>query len=165
MINNLHDLYLHQIKDLHSAETQIIDALPKMIAHAKDEKLREALTCHLDETREQLRRINTILSRHSATAAGEVCEATKGLIKEGDHLLSELTGDAVDAGIVASCQRVEHYEIAAYGTAKEYAEKLDYSEDVDLLDETLDEEGNANKKLTTIATGHWWNSGVNDAAK
>lgn len=165
MINNLHDLYIHQIKDLHSAETQIISALPKMIDRAKSEDLIKALKDHLTETQEQLRRITTILTNHNQTAGSDVCEATKGLIEEGDHLLQELTGEAVDAGIIASCQRVEHYEMAAYGTAKEYADKLDYSDDKDLLDKTLDEESDANEKLTKLATGGWFTSGVNDDAK
>jgi len=165
MINNLHDLYIHQIKDLHSAETQIIAALPKMIQRAKCDKLVSSLEHHLHETHDQLRRITTILSKHNQSAGSDVCEATKGLIKEGEHLLEELSGDAVDAGIIASCQRVEHYELAAYGTAKEYADKLGYGDDKDLLDKTLDEESDANEKLTKLATGGWFKSGANDDAK
>ncbi|MEX2581248.1 MAG: DUF892 family protein [Verrucomicrobiales bacterium] len=164
MIKNLHQLYLHQIEDLHSAESQIIEALPKMISEARDKDLREALEHHLDETRHHLERIDTILGNHDQSADGETCEAIKGIIAEGEHLLSELGGDAVDAGIIAAAQRVEHYEIAAYGTAREYADVLDLDDDVKLLEETLGEEGAANKKLTKLATGGMIGSGVNKEA-
>lgn len=164
MITNLHDLYIHQIKDIHSAETQIIAAMPKMISNAKCSDLKQALENHLTETRDQLQRVNQILSKHNHSAGTDCCEATKGLIKEGEGLLREMSGDAVDAGIIASCQRIEHYEIAAYGTAKEYASKLDYDDDVDLLDKSLEEEADANDNLTKLATGGFFSSGINDSA-
>ncbi|BDS07152.1 YciE/YciF family protein [Oceaniferula spumae] len=165
MITNLHQLYIHQIKDLHSAETQILEALPKLAAKANCDKLRDAFNHHLEETRDQLERINNILAAHNEPRGTDVCDATKGLIKEGDKLMLEMTGDAVDAGLIASAQRVEHYEIAAYGTAKEYADQLGYDNDVDLLDKTLEEESNANESLTKIATGGFFSSGVNEEAK
>lgn len=164
MINTLHDLYIHQIKDLRSAEKQIIDAMPGLIERAENKDLRNALNEHLNESHEQLRRIDTILKNHRLPLESERCEATAGLIKEGEHLMAEMAGNAIDAGIIAASQRIEHYEIAAYGTAKEYAEKLDYSDDVKLLDESLDEESEADKTLTKIATGGWFSSGVNDTA-
>jgi ferritin-like metal-binding protein YciE len=164
MITNLHQLYIHQIKDLLSAETQITDALPKMIAHATDADLKQALEEHLKETGKQSERLNSILGNHHIPREKEKCRAIEGIIAEGEHLLKEMTGDAVDAGIIASAQRVEHYEIAAYGTAREYASKLDYDGDVTLLDETLEEEADCNEKLTKLATGGLFGTGVNDEA-
>lgn len=164
MITNLHQLYIHQIKDLLSAESQIAAALPKMIAKATCDDLKKALQNHLEETGKQTERLNTILGNHQLPREKEKCKAIEGIIAEGDHLMSEMTGDAVDAGIIASAQRVEHYEIAAYGTAKEYADKLDYDEDVKLLDETLEEEADCNEKLTKLATGGLFGTGVNDEA-
>ncbi len=164
MITNLYDLYIHQIKDLHSAETQIIDALPKLAARASTEELRDAFMSHLSETREQLNRINTILGNRNERAGDDTCEATRGLIEEGEHLIAEMAGDVVDAGLIAAAQRVEHYEIAAYGTAKEYAEVLGFDDDVKLLDETLEEESHANESLNKIATGGFFSAGVNDDA-
>ncbi|MGY8644368.1 MAG: DUF892 family protein [Verrucomicrobiales bacterium] len=139
MITNLYDLYIHQIKDLHSAETQIIGAMPKMIAMAQTDEVRDELKSHLEETREQLNRINTILGNRNERAGDDVCEATKGLIKEGEHLMKEM---------------------AAYGTAKQYAQNLDFDDDVDLLDE----ESDANEKFTKLATGGFFSSGANQMA-
>ncbi|MDF1754714.1 MAG: ferritin-like domain-containing protein [Verrucomicrobiales bacterium] len=164
MITNLHQLYINQIKDLHSAETQIIEALPKMAARANSDDLRESFNKHLNETREQLTRINKILDSHGIHPGTDVCEATQGLLREGEKLMKEMIGDAVDAGLIAAAQRVEHYEIAAYGTARAYAKKLHYNDDVDLLSTTLDEESDANEHLTKIATGGFFSDGVNDEA-
>jgi ferritin-like metal-binding protein YciE len=164
MITNLKQLYLHQIEDLHSAENQILKAMPKMIARTQDENLREAFSAHLEETRHHLGRLNEILGSHGGVSAGKRCEAIEGILKEGEHLIDEMGGTATDAGLIAAAQRVEHYEIAAYGTAREFAEKLDLTDDAKLLDETLQEEGHANKRLTKIATGGFFGSGVNDAA-
>lgn len=164
MIKNLHDLYIHQIKDLKSAEAQLLEALPKMIARAQSNDLRSALRDHLEETKKQDQRLDVILQRHGIPEASETCHAIQGIIKEGEHLMSELTGEATDPGIVTASQRVEHYEMAAYGTAREYAEVLDYDEDKELLKESLDEEGEANKTLKKLATGGFFGSGVNEEA-
>jgi ferritin-like metal-binding protein YciE len=164
MINNLHDLYIHQLQDLYSAEKQILDALPTMIAKAQSSDLKEAFSHHEKETREHLTRVTSLLKNHGASAGTETCQAIKGLIEEAEHLMGELNRDAVDPGLVTSAQRVEHYEMAAYGTTKEFAKQLDYDDDVKVLDETLDEESNANEKLTKIATGGLFKSGVNKEA-
>lgn len=164
MINTLHELYIHQIKDLRSAEKQIIDALPGMIERVECKDLRNTLNDHLNKSHEQVRRIETILRNHNLAIESERCQATAGLIEEGEHLLKEMAGNAIDAGIIASSQRIKHYEISAYGTAKEYADKLDYSDDVNLLDESLDEESDADKELTKLATGGFFSTGVNDKA-
>ena len=164
MIQNLKQLYLHQIQDLKSAETQILEALPKMISQAQCDELRTAFDDHLQETRNQLSRINEILARHGGTDGGEKCKAIEGIVKEGEELMKEMGGKATDPGLIAAAQRVEHYEIAAYGTAKEFADELGFDDDVQLLDATLEEEGNANKKLTKIATGGLFGEGVNEEA-
>lgn len=164
MIKNLHDLYIHQLQDLYSAEEQILAALPKMIAKAQDSDLKAAFQEHEQETKKQFSRIANLLANHKTPAAGVTCQAIQGLIKESDHLMSEIQGEAVDPGLIASAQRIEHYEMAAYGTAKQFAKSLDYDDDAKVLDETLDEESDANEKLTKIATGGLFQSGVNDEA-
>ncbi|NNE92799.1 MAG: DUF892 family protein [Verrucomicrobiales bacterium] len=167
MITNLKDLYMHQIKDLYSAESQVLDALPQMIANAKDEELRTALSEHLDETRGQKDRLEEIFRNHGKQPEKEKCKAAEGIIEEGDELMKELIGDAADAGIIAAAQRFEHYEIAAYGTAKEYADSLGFDDDVDLLDKTLEEESDANELLTKLAVGRYFGmaEGLNEDAK
>lgn len=164
MIQNLHDLYIDQLKDLYSAEEQILEALPKMIAQAQNKELKQAFKDHEQETKAQFSRITILLTNHGTTGGDETCQAIKGIIQEGEHLMNELTGDATDPGLIASAQRVEHYEVAAYGTAKQFAKHLGYDGDVKVLDETLDEESNANEKLTKVATGGLFSSGVNQAA-
>ncbi|MDF1738796.1 MAG: ferritin-like domain-containing protein [Verrucomicrobiales bacterium] len=164
MITNLYDLYIHEIKDLHSAETQILAALPKLAARATCEDLKKAFESHIDETREQLNRLNTILGNRNERAGNDVCEATRGLIKEGESLIADMAGDVVDAGLIAAAQRIEHYEIAGYGTAKEYASVLDFDDDVKLLDETLEEEAGANDKLNKLAMGGFFSKGANKDA-
>ena len=164
MITSLHDLYIHHIKDLHSAETQIVEALNKMISRASSEELRNAFTEHLSETEGQIDRIQQILANHGQSMGDETCKAISGIIEEGNSLMNEMVGEATDAGLIAAAQRVEHYEIAAYGTAKEYADVLGYSDDEALLEETLEQEGEANKTLTKIATGGFFSSGVNSEA-
>lgn len=164
MITNLRQLYIHQILDLLSAETQILEALPSMIGKAQHDELRQAFEEHLEETRDQVGRLNKILSSHGGTNGSEKCKAIEGIIAEGEHLMEEMQGPATDAGLIASAQRVEHYEIAAYGTAKEFAKKLNFDDDAKLLDETLDEESSANEKLTKIATGGLFGTGVNEEA-
>lgn len=164
MIKNLHDLYIHQIKDLKSAESQILEALPKMIARSQSDEVRQGFEKHFEETKKQSQRLDVILQRHGIPGQTETCQAIKGIIEEGDHLMSELTGDATDPGLITAAQRVEHYEMAAYGTAKEYADVLDYDEDEKLLQESLDEEGEANKNLMKLAKGGFFSSGVNKDA-
>lgn len=165
MITNLKELYFDQIRDIYSAETQLVTALPKMRDAATCSDLKEALSSHLEETREQVTRLLKICKAHNIAPEGENCEAMKGLLKEGDkHVANTLAGDVRDAVIIASANRVEHYEIAAYGVAKAFAGVLDFSDDVELLDDSLDEESNADKAITKIATGGLFSSGVNAGA-
>jgi ferritin-like metal-binding protein YciE len=165
MINNLEQLYYDQIRDLYSAETQLIGALPEMAAQASDPDLKEAFNHHLEQTRDHRARLEQICSKHSITPAGEECDAMRGLVKEAKKHLSETAhGSVRDAILIASGNRVEHYEIAGYGVAKTFAKILNFDDDARLLDETLQEEGAADKLLTKIATGGIFSTGVNEAA-
>jgi ferritin-like metal-binding protein YciE len=165
MITNLEQLYYDQIRDLYSAETQLTTALPEMAGKASNQELREAFEMHLDETRGHRARLEKICARHGVTPEGEECDAMRGLIKEArKHVADTTPGDVRDAVLIASANRVEHYEIAAYGVAKTFAKCLGFSEDASLLDESLDEESAADAKVTKIATGGLFTSGVNQAA-
>jgi ferritin-like metal-binding protein YciE len=165
MITDLKQLYFDQIRDLHSAETQLTEALPEMVSSASDSDLTEAFQSHLDETRGHLERLETICSNHGISAGGETCEAMKGLIKEGkSHIEDTRPGEVRDAVLIASGNRVEHYEIAGYGVAKSFASVLGFDDDVKLLDKTLDEESAADEKLTKLATGGLLGGGINESA-
>jgi ferritin-like metal-binding protein YciE len=165
-LQSLEDVFQEQIEDLHSAETQLVTALPAVGDAANDDKLKEAIRKHLDETREHVRRLDEISSELGISASGvEQCEAMAGLIRESEHIVSaEGAPSAKDAALIAAAQRVEHYEIAAYGTAKALAAELGHDRAEELLDATLGEEAHADQLLTKIATGGVFKSGVNEAA-
>ncbi|MFT4176449.1 MAG: ferritin-like domain-containing protein [Luteolibacter sp.] len=164
-ITNLQQLYFDQLRDLYSAETQLVSALPEMVSNATSEDLKKAFSDHLEETHGHVARLQEICAEHGIAPEGEECEAMKGLIKEAKkHIASTSPGDVRDAVLIASANRVEHYEIAAYGVAKAFAKVLDYSSAVDLLDKTLEEEGAADKRITKIATGGLFTKGVNEEA-
>jgi len=162
----LNDVFIEQIEDLYSAETQLVSALPKMASAVTDEKLREAIESHLDQTRGHVERLQQIKSELVITGE-QRCKGMAGLLAEGEDVLSEPgSGPSKDAAIIAAAQRVEHYEIAAYGTARTLAGELGYGEARKLLNETLDEESMADELLTKIATGGLLRGGVNaEAAK
>ena len=164
-LQSLQDVFTHEIQDLYDAENQLLQALPKMAQAASNQELREAFEHHLDETRDHVQRLEEIVGQLGISGSGETCEAMRGLIKEGEKTIA-IEGDptAKDAALIAAAQRVEHYEIAAYGTARTLAGELDYNEAQDLLDQTLDEEANADKLLTKIATGGMLKTGVNEQA-
>ncbi|GAA5481251.1 ferritin-like domain-containing protein [Haloferula sargassicola] len=165
MIEDLKALYFDQLRDLYSAETQLIEALPKMVLKASNSDLKDAFSDHLEETRGQKSRLEEICARHGIAPEGETCDAMKGLVKEAEKHGEETPGGPVrDAVLIASANRVEHYEIAGYGTAKCYADILGFDEDVKQLDETLDQEGAADKKLTKLATGKLLRDGINEEA-
>ncbi|HVJ46993.1 MAG TPA: ferritin-like domain-containing protein [Luteolibacter sp.] len=165
MISNLQQLYHDQLRDLYSAESQLITALPEMAANATDTDLREAFSSHLEETHNQRDRIVRICSELAIDPAGEECEAMRGLIREAKkHIANSTPGDVRDAVLIASANRVEHYEIAAYGVARAFAEALGYENAVDLLNESIHEEGEADRVLTRIATGGLFSRGVNQEA-
>jgi ferritin-like metal-binding protein YciE len=151
-MNSLHDLYIHELKDLYNAEQQIVKALPKMSKAATSTELRNAFDEHLQVTRRQVERLERIFQRLDISPKGTTCKGMEGLIEEGEDMLDEDAQDMVrDAALIASAQRIEHYEIAGYGTVRTYARQLGYEEDARLLQETLNEEGQTDKKLTGIA--------------
>lgn len=151
-IESLKDLLVHELKDLYSAESQIAKALPKMEEAASNEELKQAFRNHLNETEGQIERLLTIFEEFDYAARGQKCEAAAGLIEEGEEIIKELAaGDLRDAALVGAAQRVEHYEMAGYGTARTFAEVLGLSKVQSLLQETLDEEGKTNKLLTKIS--------------
>jgi ferritin-like metal-binding protein YciE len=147
----LHDLFEEQIKDLYSAENQIIKALPKMAKNASNPQLRTAFERHLEETRNQAARLEQIAQELDFTPKGKKCKGMEGLIEEGKEVMDEFDDDTLDAGMIGAAQKVEHYEIAAYGTARAHAELLGYTRAARLLQQTLDEEGRTDKKLSQLA--------------
>lgn len=151
-LNSLKDLFEHEIRDLYSAETQLSSALPKMAEKASNQKLKDAFTSHLEETKKQKERLEKIGEICDIKLKGEKCEAMAGLIKEGESMLKmDAEDDVRDAGLIGAAQRVEHYEIAGYGTARHYAKRLGLDDAVKLLEETLNEEKSADEKLNNIA--------------
>lgn len=151
-LQTLQDLLVHELKDLYSAETQLLKALPKMARAATNDALRTGFEEHLEQTKNHVTRLEQIARAFDCKLGGHRCKAMEGLIEEGGELISEDAEDIVrDAGLIGAAQRVEHYEIAGYGTARALAECLGYDEAVRLLSETLDEEKDTDEKLTELA--------------
>jgi ferritin-like metal-binding protein YciE len=151
-LDSLRDLMVEELRDLYSAETQLLDALPKMAEAASSNQLKSAFSHHLEETRQHVSRLERIFQQIGEKSSGETCEAMKGLIKEGEILVkAEGEPDVRDAGLIGAAQRVEHYEIAGYGTARSLARRLGESQIAETLQQTLNEEAEADKKLTSIA--------------
>ena len=150
--NNLNDLLIHELGDLYDAENRLTEALPKMAEAARSSELKIAFQDHLRETEQHVHRLEQVFSRMGCEPKRETCPAMKGLIAEGEQMISSTGDDKVrDAGLIGAAQRVEHYEMAAYGTARSFAQQLGMSEVAQILQQTLDEEGAADKKLTKIA--------------
>jgi ferritin-like metal-binding protein YciE len=153
-LNTLKDLFVDELKDLYSAETQIVKALPKMAEAASTPQLKQAFEQHLQQTQGHVQRLEQIFSKMGENGKGKVCKGMQGLLAEGDERISEKGEPSVkDAGLIADAQRVEHYEIAAYGSARTYAERLGEREAASLLEQTLNEEKQADEKLTQVAEG------------
>jgi ferritin-like metal-binding protein YciE len=151
-VESLRDLYLEQLQDLYNAEQQLIKALPKMAKAATSDELKTAIENHLEETKVQAERIETICEQMGKKASGKKCKAMEGLIKEGTETMGEDMEDSLmDAAIIADAQRVEHYEIAGYGCVHAYATRLGEEEAAELLAQTLEEEKAADTKLNEIA--------------
>ena len=151
-LESLQDLYIEQLRDLHSAERQIIEALPKMIKATKHPELRQAFESHLNQTKEQLRRLEQMGQRAKQRLEGHKCKGMEGLLEEGaDTIKERADSDVLDAALIAAAQRVEHYEMAGYGCARTYARLLGLDDDAKLLQQTLDEEGDTDHKLTDLA--------------
>lgn len=149
---SLKELYVEQLQDLYSAEQQIIKALPKMIDAAQSEELRSGLTEHLEVTKTHASRIETICQELDENPSNEKCKGMEGVLREGSDLVKEVTNPEVrDAAIIAAAQRVEHYEMAGYGTARTYATLLGYDEAANSLEQTLEEEKEADQTLSGLA--------------
>ncbi len=151
-LETLQDLYIHELKDLYSAEKQIIKALPKMVKAASHPKLKEGFQKHLEETKEQAVRLEKLLAANEETTRGPKCKGMEGVLKEGAEMIEEEADEEVrDAGLIAAAQRVEHYEMAGYGCARTYAEILGDKEGAKVLQQTLSEESATDAALTKLA--------------
>jgi ferritin-like metal-binding protein YciE len=151
-LDSLKQLFIEELRDLLSAENQLVKALPKMAKAANAPELQDAFKSHLAETKNQVTRLNRIFEQLGVAAKAKTCKAMEGLIAEGEDLMKEdAEPEVLDAGLIAAAQRVEHYEMAVYGTVRTYARLLEEEQVEELLQETLDEEGNANEKLTGLA--------------
>jgi len=151
---NLNDLLVQQLHDLYDAEQRLTEALPKMAEAATSSELKSAFNDHLRETQGHVRRLEQVFNQMGCEPKRETCMAIKGLIAEGDEMITAKGDDHVrDAGLIAAAQRVEHYEMAGYGSVRTFAQQLGMQEVASLLQKTLDEEGAADKKLTRIAEG------------
>ncbi len=154
-VENLRELLIHECNDIYDAEEQIVDALPKIIEEVQSPDLKSALKLHLEVTKGQILRLDQIYERLGVDVEDETCQGMKGILKEGEKAMKDAKdADVRDAVIIAGCQKVEHYEIASYGCARTWANILGMSDVVRLLQQTLEEEGKADKKLTSIAESH-----------
>jgi ferritin-like metal-binding protein YciE len=151
-LTTLQDLYVHELKDLHSAEKQLIRALPKMAEAANNAKLSAGFREHLEQTKRHAERLEKILSSHKQSTGGAKCKGMEGIVAEGAEMIEgEADAEVRDAGLISAAQRVEHYEIAGYGTVRTYAELVGDKEGAKLLQTTLQEEEDTDKKLTALA--------------
>ena len=151
-MTTLHDLFVQELRDLYSAENQIIKALPKMAKAASSDELRRGFEEHLEQTKEHVERLEQIFEKLGVRASGKKCKAIEGLIEEGKELMEMDAEPAVlDAGLISAAQKVEHYEMAGYGCVRTWAQQLEDHDAANLLQQTLDEEGETDKKLTELA--------------
>src|SRR6185503_11438459 len=151
-LESLHALYVDELKDLYSAENQILKALPRMIKAASNRELQRALTQHERVTRKQVQRLERIFKNLDESPRGKKCHGMEGLLEEGKELIAEKPEpDVLDAGLISKAQHVEHYEMAGYGTVRAWAQQLGFEQHAMLLQQTLDEEGEADKKLSQLA--------------
>lgn len=165
-LTSLNSLLLHELRDLYSAETQLLAALPKMAQAASHDDLKAAFHEHMEETRGQIHRLRKIFERLGEYPEGEHCNAMEGLVEEGEEIIEE-EGEAhvKDAALIAAAQRVEHYEMAGYGAAHTYANELGHRDAASPLEDTLSEEKAADKKLNKLATGGWLSRWINKEAR
>jgi ferritin-like metal-binding protein YciE len=151
-VESIEDLFLDELKDLYSAEKQITKALPKLVKAASTQELSAAFDSHLQETKGHVERLEEIFQKLGKKGTGKTCEGMKGVLEEGSEVIQEIEkGPIRDAGLIAAAQRVEHYEIAGYGSVRSFAELLGKTDIVELLEETLEEEKAADEKLTKIS--------------
>ena len=151
-MSTLRESLLDELADIYDAEKQLIKALPKMAKAAEEQELKDAFTAHLGETENHVERLNQIFELFGKTPRAKKCKGMEGLIEEGKEIMEEgLEPDVLDAALICAAQKVEHYEIAGYGCVRTFAQQLGHEDVAELLQETLDEEGNADKKLNEIA--------------
>lgn len=151
-MQSLQDLFVDELKDLYNAENQLLKALPKMAKAASNDKLKQALTSHLEQTKGHVQRLEQVFDSLGEKPKGKVCKAMKGLVEEGKEMMEEgEEPEVTDAAIIAASQRIEHYEMAGYGCVRTYAHVLGNKQIAGILQKTLDEEGEADKKLTALA--------------
>lgn len=164
-VNSMRDLFVDELRDLYSAENQLVSALPQMAAASKSDTLKSTFENHLEETRGHVRRLSEIFTDLGQSPNGKTCKAMQGLIAEGSEAI-QMQGDpdVRDAALIGAAQRVEHYEMAGYGVARTFAKELGFDNAASKLQKTLDEEGRADKKLTSIAEGGLFRKGVNEKA-
>ena len=166
MKNDLLRLFIDELEDIYDSELRIVDILPKLIDLASSPDLKKALSEHFKETQDQVDRVERIFAMLDLPATKNECEAMKGLLKEAEELISSRTKSSLmDVVIISAAQKVEHYEIATYGTLRSFAKQLELDSDIiDLIQNTLDEESAADKKLTKIAEGTFFSIGINKVA-
>jgi ferritin-like metal-binding protein YciE len=163
---SIEDVYAAQLGDLRSAEAQLIEALPTLAEAASDTKLQQAFTQHLEQTERHLERLEQVIASSPSVVPDDPCEAMRGLLSEAKRIIAaEGPGDVKDVALIAAAQRVEHYEISAYGTARALADQLDQRDARQLLGETLDEERQTDELLTKLATGGLIIAGLNERAQ
>jgi ferritin-like metal-binding protein YciE len=151
-LDSLETLWVEELRDIYNAENQLLKALPKMAKNASAPELKQAFQEHLDQTKEHVERLEEIFEKLDKKPAGKTCKAMKGLLEEGSELLEEEGEESVlDAGIIAAAQKVEHYEIASYGAVRAWANMLGEEDAAEILQQTLDEEGETDKRLTELA--------------
>lgn len=154
-LESVKDLLIAELRDLHDAENQLVEALPKMAEAASSNELKNAFNHHLEETQKHVTRLDEVFEGLNEKASGETCEAMKGLVKEGEEFIHAKGQPEVrDVGLIGAAQRVEHYEMAGYGTARTLARRLGLNEIARTLQQTLEEEAAANQKLTAVAEGN-----------
>ncbi len=160
-LNSLADLYVHELKDIYSAEKQITKALPKLAKAASSDDLKKGFQEHLKQTEGQINRLEKIFRRLGESTSGPKCKGMEGLLEEGSDFTEEpASAEVLDAGMIVAAQKVEHYEIAAYGSLCTFAKLLGYDEDLDLLKESIAEEEETDQKLTVLAESY-----INQAAE
>lgn len=158
-------LFIDELQDIYSAENQIVQALPNVINAVESQELKDAFSNHLQETKQQVKRLETIFSQIGENRGSETCESMQGLIQETQRYIDAYPMSLIrDAAIIAAVQRIEHYEISVYGTLCTFAKQLEFDDAINLLEESLEEEKNADETLTHIATGGFFTSGVNKKA-
>lgn len=149
---NLRELYVNELSDLHDSETQLIESLPKLAARARSPRLAKLLESHLDDTRRHRERLELLFEELGEKPAGVTCEGMQGIVSEGAELLeADGDGPTIDAGLIAMAARTEHYEMAGYEAARQHAAALGFGEQARVLQQTLDEEGAANRRLGSLA--------------